>query len=75
MEAERDNSYQIDFKIDEDVDEDELNGFMDYIHDHASDLEGFSDHLEQCKEEAAELAHAILRFDAAVQDVTDNYEE
>ena len=75
MEVERDNSYKIDFQIDEDVDEDELNGFMDYIHDHASDLEGFSSHLEQCKEEAAELAHAILRFDAAIQDVTDNYEE
>ncbi len=75
LEEERDNSYQIDFKIDEDVDEEELNNLTNYIHDHADELDGFSEHLTKCKEEAAHLAHAILRFDDAIQNVTDNYEE
>lgn len=75
MSEERDNAYVIDFKIDEDVDEDELNALTDYIHDHADELDGFAEHLTHCKEEAAHLAHAILRFDDAIQNVTDNYEE
>lgn len=70
-----DNNYQIDFAVDADVDQEELENLTNYIHDNADAIDDLDDHLVDCRKESAKVAHAILRFDDAIQDVTKNYDD
>ena len=68
-------SHQITVKVDADVDEEELANLTDYIMENAEAIDELDDHLKDCEAEAKKVAHAILRFDDAIQDVTENYDE
>ena len=68
-------SHEITFEVDADVDEEELERLSDYISDNAEEIDGLSDHLKTCRSEAKKVAHAILRFDDAIQDVTEHYDD
>ena len=61
--------------LDEDVDTEEWQDLTKYISDNAGALSEVSDELKTNKIAAAEVAEAILRFDDAIKDVTDNYED
>ena len=62
-------------KLDEDIDEDEWANLVEYLQDYADTIDGLSEDLKNCKAEAQRAAQAFLRFDDAVQDVNDNYED
>ena len=61
--------------LDEDIDTEEWQDLTKYISDNAGALSEVSDELKTNKIAAAEVAEAILRFDDAIKDVTDNYED
>ena len=46
-----------------------------YIQSNIDTLEDFDKHLADCKSETEKLAYSILRFDDAIQDVSENYED
>ena len=70
-----DMSHQLNFKIDADVDPEELENLKNYIYENASAIDELDDHLSDCEAEANKVAHAILRFDDAIQNVSDNYDD
>ena len=43
--------------------------------ENAESIDELDDHLKDCEAEAKKVAHAILRFDDAIQDVTKNYDK
>lgn len=45
------------------------------VDENGNKINELSDHLEHCKREASQIAKAIMRFDDAIQDVTENYED
>ena len=53
----------------------ELSELADYIQKNAKEIDGLSDHLIDCREAAEIVANAIIRFDDAIQDVTENYDD
>ena len=53
----------------------EINDLTNFIQEHAASLDELDDHLADCREGAERVATAIIRFDDAIQDVTDNYEK
>ena len=60
--------------LDEDIDEDQYEDLAEHIQDVADANEDLSDELEDNEKAAKKVASSILRFDNAIQDVTDNYE-
>lgn len=81
-EAQRNDIEGVRSSLDSDVDEEEWESLANYIHDNAEEINQFaeanerlSEDLLNSKKSSAELAEAILRFDDAIQNVTDNYEE
>ena len=71
------NSFRL--RLDEDVDQETWQNLTEVIYeaaDASTELgEQLSDDLKKDKIAAAEVAQAILRFDDAIQDVTDHYED
>lgn len=61
--------------LDSEVDADEWKTLTDYLQENADSIEGLSGDLKYCKAEAQRAAQAFLRFDDAVQEVNDNYED
>ena len=47
----------------------------DYIKKNAEGIDELDDHLADCTLESSRVARSIIRFDDAIQDVTDNYED
>ena len=68
-------SHQITVEVDADVDEEELENLTKYVMENAESIDELDDHLKDCEAEAKKVAHAILRFDDAIQDVTKNYDK
>lgn len=60
-------------QIDEDVDEDELASLTNFLN--TTDVTGLSDQLLVCEESAEAVAESILRFDDAIQDVEEHYDD
>ena len=59
---------------DEDLME-EVQSLADYLQDYADEVDDLSDHLAECRAETEKIAYAIMRFDDAIQDVTENYND
>ena len=53
----------------------EIQNLTQYIQDNATSIDELDDHLKDCDEGARRVATAIIRFDDAIQDVTENYED
>lgn len=62
------------FPLDEDVDEKVLSNLAQIYEEQADQIEGINDAMKGNKEWAEDAAQAVLRFDDAIQDVIDNYE-
>lgn len=53
----------------------EVQSLADYLQDYADEVDDLSDHLAECRAETEKIAYAIMRFDDAIQDVTENYDD
>ena len=60
-------------EIDSDIDKDELDSLSDFLH--TANIDGLSDQLLVCEESADAVAESILRFDDAIQDVEEHYDD
>ena len=60
--------------LDEDIDADQYEDLAEHIQDVADANEDLSDELKDNEKAAKKVASSILRFDNAIQDVTDNYD-
>ena len=63
------------FPLDEDVDEDVFNNLAQIYEEQADQIEGINDAMKGNKEWAEDTAQAVLRFDDAIKDVIDSYED
>lgn len=63
------------FKIDSDVNADQLKKLTKYLMNFAKTSKDINDDLAENAKLAEECAHAILRYDKAVESVTKNYED
>ena len=70
-----DMEHMMNFQIDADVDPEELENLKNYIYENATAIDDLDDHLAECEAEANKVAHSILRFDDAIQDVSENYDD
>ena len=61
--------------LDEDIDKDQWVEFTKDIMQNAEALNELADSLKTDRVEAEKLSEAILRYDNAIQDITDNYED
>ena len=55
--------------------QEEFASLTEYIKDNAKGIDELDDHLADCTKESSRVARAIIRFDDAIQDVTDNYDD
>lgn len=55
--------------------QEEFESLTDYIMENATAIDELDNHLENCRREASQVAKAIMRFDDAIQDVTENYDD
>ena len=62
-------------QLDEDIDTEEWENLTEYLSDTATQLKELDDGLETNRIAAARVSQSILRFDDAIQDVTDHYED
>lgn len=46
-----------------------------YLKENAAEIDELDDSLVHLEKESKKVAHAILRFDDAIQDVTKNYDD
>ena len=60
---------------DTDIDEEEFANLSDFLSEYSGKIEGLSDQLRDNKEAANDIAEAILRFDDAIQDVEEHYDD
>ena len=67
------NSFRL--RLDEDVDQETWQDLTKTIYENADAINELSSDLKKDRIAAAEVAQAILRFDDAIQDVTENYED
>ena len=63
------------FPRDEDIDESALNSLAKNLQQLAPNLDGLSDELKQDADTAEDVAEAFLRFDNAIEDVVNHYDE
>jgi predicted nucleic acid-binding Zn-ribbon protein len=61
--------------LDEDIDVEEWEDLADSIQDVAEESEDFDDALKTDKKAAKEVAKEILRFNDAIEDARDNYDD
>lgn len=62
-------------EIDEDVDSEALEEMTEYISENADEIDGLSKSYKNNTAASKKLAHEWLRFDAAAESVTENFEE
>lgn len=55
--------------------DDEIQELTQHYMDHAHEIEGVSESLRYCRERAQDFAESVIRFDDAIQDVTENYDD
>lgn len=63
------------FGLDADVDETQWKDLSKYIVDSASEMDGFSEELENNADAAAEVAEEILRYDSALKKAQSSMED
>lgn len=61
--------------VDSDVDTDALDDLADHLQENCDKVEDLSDELKDNERQAKKTAEAILRYDSAVEDVTENYDD
>ena len=66
---------QTDLKVDEDVDAGDLKTLTKYYEEYGDTIEGVSDELKDNYAASEKVAHSILRFDNAIEDITENGED
>ena len=62
-------------QLDPDVDQDKWKDLADYIEQYGDQIEGVNKHVTQHREAAEELAEAMLRYDHALEEVADHYND
>ena len=62
-------------QLDPDVDEDQWKDLSDYLNEYGEQLQGVSEHVEEHRQAAEELAQAMLRYDHALEEVIDHYDD
>ena len=61
--------------LDEDIDADQWKDLAGYISDTASEMEGFSEALEENADAAGEVAEEILRYDSALEEASEKMDD
>jgi predicted nuclease with TOPRIM domain len=61
--------------LDEDIDVDQYEALAEHLQEVAGATEGLSKDLKTNEKEAKRVAAALLRYDSAIQDVVDNYDD
>jgi methyl-accepting chemotaxis protein len=61
--------------LDEEVDKDEWEDLIDFLQDAGAEIEGVSDEIKLNERAAKRAAQGILRFDNAVEEVTEHYDD
>ncbi len=61
--------------LDPDIDEQQWQNLTDYLNQYGKQLDGVSQHLQQDRQAAEELAEAMLRYDHALEEVADHYKD
>ena len=60
---------------DSDIDEEEFANLSDFLSEFGGQIKGLSEELRNNKEAANDIAESILRFDDAIQDVSEHYDD
>lgn len=61
--------------VDEDVDTDELEDLAEYLQENCDQIEGLNKELKNNAKQAKKTAEEILRYDHAVESITESYED
>ena len=62
-------------KLDEDVNEDEYKALVEHFSELGEEIEGVSEDVRDNQEVSEELAEELLRYDSALEDIIDGYDE
>ncbi len=62
-------------ELDADVDKDQWEDLSDYLNEYGEQLQGVSEHIEEHRQAAEELAQAMLRYDHALEEVANHYDD
>lgn len=61
--------------VDSDIDTDALDNLADHLQENCDQVDDLSDSLKDNAKQARRTAEAILRYDSAVEDITENYDD
>jgi TP901 family phage tail tape measure protein len=61
--------------LDDDIDTDEFENLVDYIEDADNEIEGLDKDMRSNEKQVKKVAQSLLRYNSALEDVADNYDD